>query len=64
MVTELRIHFEGNQRLREGFRVFLKEIIESARVKRIRLDLVATGGKPSQFLRKAFRAHPNIMYFS
>jgi Domain of unknown function (DUF4276) len=59
VVTELRIHFEGDQRLREGFRTFLKEVLESARSKRIKFELVATGGKPSQFLAKAFRAHPN-----
>lgn len=59
MVTELRIYFEGDTRLRPGFHSFLKEIVEAARQKRCRLELVATDGTPVEDFRIALRSHPD-----
>ena len=33
MVNELRIYFEGDNRLKPGFHAFMKEIVEAARKK-------------------------------
>jgi hypothetical protein len=59
MVTELRIYFEGDDRLRPGFHSFLTEIVKAARSRKCRLDLVATGGTPVQDFRDGLRTHKN-----
>jgi len=57
MVTELRIHFHGDVRLKPGFRAFLNEIIEASRSKRCRCQLVATEGTPIQDFQAALKTH-------
>jgi hypothetical protein len=57
MVRELRIYFEGDPRLRPGFRQFLSEIAEAARSKRWHFDLIATEGTPVQDFQAALKAH-------
>jgi|SRR5215472_2913259 len=59
MVTELFIYFEGDKQLRPGFRSFLKGIVDAARQKRCRPELVATGGTPVEDFHTAWKSHPN-----
>ena len=59
MVNELRIYFEGDPRLRAGFHSFLKEIVEAAREKQCRLDLIATDGTPVEDFESALKSHPD-----
>ena len=59
MVTKLRVYFEGDDRLRPGFRQFLSEIAEVARSKRCYFDLIATEGTPVQDFQTALKSHPN-----
>jgi hypothetical protein len=55
MVTKLRIYFEGDDRLRPGFRQFLSEIAEVARAKRCHFDLIAADGTPVEDFRDALK---------
>jgi hypothetical protein len=57
MVTELRIYFEGDARLRPGFRQFFSEIAEAASGKKCHFDLIATEGTPAQDFRDALKTH-------
>jgi Domain of unknown function (DUF4276) len=59
MVTELRVYFEGDARLRPGFHSFLGEIVDAARNQKWRLDLIATDGTPVQDFRDALKTHKN-----
>ncbi len=59
MVTRLRVYFEGDDRLRPGFRQFLSEIAEAARSKRCYFDLIATEATPVQDFQTALKSHPN-----
>ena len=59
MVTELRIYFEGDVRLRSGFRSFLNEVYEAARTKRCYVELVATNGTPVQDYCDGLKANPD-----
>jgi hypothetical protein len=59
MVTELRIYFEGDALLRPGFHSFLSEIVDEARNKKWKLDLIATDGTPAQDFRDALKTHKN-----
>jgi hypothetical protein len=64
MVTEIRIHFEGDHKLRPGFRAFLKEVYEAARSIRCRVQLVAAGAEPIPDFKDGLATHPaawNIM---
>jgi hypothetical protein len=58
MVTKLRIYFEGDARLRPGFRQFLSEIANAASGKKCQFDLIATDGTPVQDFRDAMKTHP------
>jgi hypothetical protein len=58
MVTELRIYFEGDARLRPGFRRFLDEIYGAAKTRRCRVELVATDGTPVQDYSNGLKANP------
>jgi hypothetical protein len=59
-VNELRIYFEGDSRLRPGFRQFFSEIAEAANRNGWRFAApVATGGKPVQAFRIALQTHSN-----
>jgi hypothetical protein len=57
MVTKLRVYFEGDDRLRPGFRQFLSEIAEAARRKMCYFDLIATEGTPVQDFHAALITH-------
>lgn len=57
MVSEIRIYFEGKKELRSGFHDFLIEIIDQARAKRIRFDLIAGEGAAVRDFMKALRTH-------
>jgi hypothetical protein len=57
MVKKLRIYFEGDPRLRPGFRQFLSEIAEAARSKRCHFELIATEGTPVQDFLAVLKAH-------
>ena len=59
MVTELRIYFEGDARLRPGFHKFLSQIVQTAMARQCRVDLIATGGTPAADFHAALTAHPN-----
>ncbi len=59
MVEKLRVYFEGDDRLRPGFRRFLSEIAETARSKRCYFDLIATEGTPVQDFQTALKTHPD-----
>ena len=59
MVTELRIYFEGDVRLRPGFRKFFDEIYQGARAIRCRVELIATDGTPVQDFLNALKTHPD-----
>jgi hypothetical protein len=57
-VNELRIYFEGDDRLRPGFRSFLSKIAESARRNDWRFAApIATYGRPVQAFRIALQTH-------
>lgn len=57
-MTEIRVYFEGNKSLREGFLKFLKEIRDKARAKRIGFELIACGATPAADFRDAGLKHP------
>ncbi len=59
MVTEIRIYFEGDSSLKPGFHRFFKDLLDTARNKKIRLSLIATGAKPIQDFKIAVRSHPD-----
>ena len=57
-MKEIRLYFEGDRRLRPGFRVFLKEMEERAHAKRIEFNPIAAGGSPAQDFLTATHSHP------
>lgn len=57
MVTELRIYFEGDKALRQGFLTFLGEIYNRARLQKCRIGLIATGATPVEDYRIAVTKH-------
>jgi hypothetical protein len=59
MVTELRVYFEGDNKLKPGFHKFLKEIVEVARSQRCRFQPVEANGTPIQDFLDALKTHPN-----
>lgn len=59
MVTEIRVYFEGDERLKPGFNVFFSFIRKQAWQKQCEFRLVATGGSPDQDFGKAIRSHPH-----
>lgn len=59
-MNELRIYFEGDDRLRPGFRLFFSEIADAARRKGWRFaPPIATYGRPVQAFRIALQTHSN-----
>jgi hypothetical protein len=56
-VNELRIYFEGDDRLRSGFREFFSEVADAARAKSWRFAAVATYGRPVQAFQIAVKSH-------
>jgi len=59
MVTELRIYFEGDVGLRQGFRRFLDGIYQAVGTRRCRVELVATNGTPVQDFYDGLKANPH-----
>jgi hypothetical protein len=59
VVTEIRIHFEGNEALRPGFHQFLSRIRDAAQLRRIGFRLIAADGTPEADFQTARKAHPN-----
>jgi hypothetical protein len=58
VVTELRIYFEGDSRLRPGFHRFLKEIVEATRG-RCLFRLIDAKGTPVQDYYNGIKANPD-----
>ena len=61
MVSEIRIYFEGNARLREGFNKLIRPTIEQTSHNRIRFKLIA-GGSTEETIKdftKATSSHKN-----
>jgi hypothetical protein len=59
MVKELRIYFEGDNRLKPGFHKFLREIVEVARSQRCKFQPVEANGTPVHDFRDALKTHPD-----
>jgi Domain of unknown function (DUF4276) len=59
VVTEIRIYFEGDKRLRPGFRIFLDEIYKRASHSRRQVRLISTKGKPVEDYMAALKTHPH-----
>lgn len=57
-MREIRIHFEGDRRLRRGFHEFFGELIRDARQRWIRFELIPCGGRAVRDFMNALRAHP------
>ncbi len=58
MVAEIRIYFEGDPALREGFRQFFHELYVLARARRCRIELIGTRATPAEDFENALDAHP------
>lgn len=63
MVKEIRIYYEGDPRLREGFNEFLSDIRNSAREKRIKFNMIACKATPIRDFVLAVRTHRDAMNF-
>jgi hypothetical protein len=59
MVTEIRIYYEGDRLLREGFDVFFSTLRDRAREKRCSFHLIAARGTPDRDFQAAIKTHPN-----
>jgi hypothetical protein len=57
-VKELRLYFEGDDRLRQGFRKFFAEVAIAANQMGCRFTPVATYGRPVQAFRIALKSCP------
>lgn len=57
MVKEVRIYFEGDPSLRQGFHEFLSDVVDLARKKRVRFKLVAGGATPVADFMTAVTTH-------
>jgi len=57
VVTELRIYFEGDKALKPGFHKFLREIVERARSKRCKFQVVEARATPIQDFLDAVSTH-------
>jgi hypothetical protein len=58
MVKMLRIYFEGDDKLKPGFRAFFKEIYDVAKSK-CYIRLINTNGTPVDDFKRGLRANPN-----
>jgi hypothetical protein len=59
MVKEIRIYFEGDDALRPGFRSFLSQIAEAAKLRRCKFNLIAANGTPVLDYQDAIATHPD-----
>ena len=62
MVREIRIYFEGDDRLRPGFHSFFADLRAAAWARRIRLQLVAGKGKVVRGFINALAKYPSARY--
>lgn len=58
-MTEIRIYFEGDKALRQGFSQFLVPIRDAARARRIGFRPVAVDGKSEENFQIGIRSHPD-----
>jgi hypothetical protein len=60
-VKAIRIYFEGDDRLRPGFRIFLRQIDQAAQASGLKLLLVSTGtgDKPVRDYETALKSNPD-----
>jgi hypothetical protein len=61
VVTEIWFYFEGAYALRAGFHKFLKEIVDRARNRRIKLHLRPCGATATEDYEIALRKHPDAL---
>jgi hypothetical protein len=59
VVSSIRLYFEGDPKLKPGFRRLLDEVVDRARQNRCEFKLVATGGTPVQDYGAGVRANPD-----
>jgi len=68
MVKEIRIYVEGGgdqketkAQIRQGFRIFLKDLVEIARSKRIKWDIITCGSRNNAFrsFKNALKDYPD-----
>jgi hypothetical protein len=59
IICEIRVYFEGDKRLRPGFKAFFREIDELAKSKACRFELIATEGTPVPDFLIALEEHPD-----
>jgi hypothetical protein len=57
VVGEIRLYVEGHKALRRGFLSVLSSIREAARERRIRFEVIASGGRPIAEFMKGMRTH-------
>jgi hypothetical protein len=62
-VKAIRIYFEGDDCLRPGFRIFLRQIDQAARASGLKLLLVSagTGDKPIRDYETALKSNPDLI---
>jgi hypothetical protein len=58
MVSEIRIYYEGDPKLKEGFRTFLAALFDAARRLRWRISLIDARATPVQDFKHALEKHP------
>ena len=61
MVSEIRLYIEGDKCLKEGFSYFFRDLIMSARARKIEWDIVLCGPRSRAFrsFKNALIDHPN-----
>jgi len=60
-VNEIRLYFEGDDKLRPGFKVFLREVDDKARSLRIGFQAVACNSTPVEDFLIGVKKHPQSM---
>jgi hypothetical protein len=58
MVSEIRIYYEGDRKLKEGFRTFFAALFDAARRLRCRMSLIAGHATPVEDFKDALDTRP------
>jgi hypothetical protein len=58
MVSEIRIYYEGDRKLKEGFRTFFAALFDAARRLRCRMSLIAARATPVEDFKDALDTRP------
>jgi len=58
MVSEIRIYYEGDRKLKEGFRTFFAALFDAARRLRCRMSLIAGRATPVEDFKDALERRP------